>query len=283
MASAPKTASRPAPAPRAHVPGISLHRQLYLVLRDRIMAGAVSEGEALPKEEALCEQFGVSRITVRRALADLAAQGLVQRRHGLGTFVLAGGSGGRPTPTLSFIDELRRVGAETQVRVLSLAREVPPSNIAALLALKAGEPAIHAVRLRSSGATPLMVTDAWVPVAIAKGITRAALEKKALYELLIQQGIEFGRVVQEISAESASPDHARALATETGAALLRLTRLLHDKKDRPVQYLTVHMTPERSRILMEIRPEAIDTLNAGHVVHDFARLVKGRSPARAGR
>jgi GntR family transcriptional regulator len=187
----------------------------------------------------------------------------------LGTFVEAGASApARPRPTLGFIDELRRIGTETQVRVIAFAREVPPPAVATLLELPEGEPALHALRLRSAGETPLMVTDAWVPTSVGKGITRAALEKKAMYELLMQQGVRFGRVVQEISAERASPDRARALATEVGAPLLRLVRLLHDKSGRPVQHLTVHMTPERSRILMEIQPEAIDTLNAGHVVHD---------------
>jgi GntR family transcriptional regulator len=252
------------------VSGTSLHRQLFLVLRDQIVAGTLPEGAALPKEETLCEQFGVSRITVRRALSDLAAQGLVQRRHGIGTYVLPGAAPARAGLTLSFLDHLRRVGAETQVRVIDLKREVPAPNIAALLLLPPGEPAIHAVRLRSTGSIPLMVTDAWIPADLGQKITRAALEKKALFELLMHQGIRFGRVVQEISAESAPPQLVRLLATETGSALLRLVRLMHDRKERPVEYLTVHMTPERSRILMEISADAIDTLNAGHLVHDPA-------------
>ena len=257
---------REVPLPR--VPGTSLHRQLFLVLRERIVSGALAPGAALPKEEALCEQFGVSRITVRRALGDLAALGLVERRHGLGTFVLGGGRVSRPRPTLSFVDELKRLGSETHVQVIAFAREAPPPPVASLLELAEGEPAVHALRLRSVKGTPLMITDAWVPVAAAKGITRAALEKKAMYELLLQHGVRFGRVVQEFSAEGASPRFAQALATEPGAPLIRLVRLLHDADGRPVQHLTVHMSPERSRILMEVRGDAVNTLNAGLVVHD---------------
>ena len=259
------------------VPGTSLHRQLFLVLRDQIVAGTLAGGAALPKEEALCEQFGVSRITVRRALADLAAQGLVQRRHGIGTYVLPRDAPAREGLTLGFLDHLRRVGAETQVSVIDLKREVPAPNIAALLLLPPGEPAIHAVRLRSTRGIPLMVTDAWIPADLGQKITRAALEKKAMFELLMHQGVRFGRVVQEISAESAPPELARLLATETGSPLLRMVRLMHDRKERPVQYLTVHMTPERSRILMEISADAIDTLNAGHLVHDPALAARTRA------
>ena len=67
--------------------GTPLHRQLFLTLRDQVSRGVFAPGSPLPKEETLCENFGVSRITVRRALADLAALGLLEKRHGLGTFV----------------------------------------------------------------------------------------------------------------------------------------------------------------------------------------------------
>lgn len=67
--------------------GVPLHRQLFLVLHDEIDRGVIAPGEALPTEQTLCDQFGVSRITVRRALADLAAQGYIERRQGVGSFV----------------------------------------------------------------------------------------------------------------------------------------------------------------------------------------------------
>src|SRR6202020_3511261 len=67
--------------------GVPLHRQLFLVLHDEIARGAIAPGDALPSEQSLCDQFGVSRITVRRALADLAEQGYIERRQGVGSFV----------------------------------------------------------------------------------------------------------------------------------------------------------------------------------------------------
>lgn len=254
------------PSP-ARVPGTSLHRQLYLTLRGRIVSGELRKGAALPTEESLCEEFQVSRITVRRALGDLAAQGYVERRHGRGTFVIHSAAAVRPQPTLGFIDDLRQLG-RYDVKVLSFDRSAPPHEIGALLQLADGEPAVHATRVRSTAGTPLMHTDAWVPKPVAKGITRAALQKKPMYQLLMEQGVRFGRVVQEIGAVSASPDLAQLLATEAGAPLLRVVRLLHDADGRPVQHLTVHLPSERSRLMMEIRAQDIDTLNAGQIVHD---------------
>ncbi|KWR76418.1 GntR family transcriptional regulator [Cupriavidus sp. IDO] len=256
-----------APSP-ARVPGTSLHRQLFMVLRDEITRGMYAESGALPKEEKLCERFGVSRITVRRALADLAALGLVERRHGLGTFIKANTLVTRRSPTLSVIDGLRQTARETEVEVLNVEHVPAPPDVAALLQLEPGEAAVHALRLRKMEGVPVMLTDTWVPAALGKRVSAAALRKHALFEILMAQGVKFGRVVQEITAQLADPTYAGWLQTEVGAPLLKLVRLLHDPEEHPIQYLTVYLTPERSRILMDIPAEQVNTLSAGQVVHD---------------
>lgn len=79
-------------------PGTALHRQLYIVLRDQILRGTFPAGAAIPKEADLEQMFGVSRITVRRAVADLESHGLVRKVPSKGTFVLPrkDGAGVRP-------------------------------------------------------------------------------------------------------------------------------------------------------------------------------------------
>lgn len=248
--------------------GTLLHRQLFLVLREQILRGAFSPRGALPKEEDLCDHFGVSRITVRRALSDLATLGLVERRHGLGTFVREGVSVSRPAPDLGLIDELKKQARETAVEVLQFERAVPPDSVVDLLQLGAGEQAVHAVRLRSLDGVPVMLTDAWVPARLRTGVTAARLRKMPLYQVLLAQGIRFGRVIQEFTAVIADPVHAKRLQVEGGAPLLRLVRIMHDGKDQPVLYLTVHLSSERSRILMDIPGETVNTLVAGRIVHD---------------
>jgi GntR family transcriptional regulator len=257
----------PGAAPFDRTPGVALHRQLYFVLADHIKRGEWPVGAALPTEEALCAQFKVSRITVRRALADLQTDGLVERRQGAGTFVRAGASMFAPQATLSFLDTLRRQAEETQVRVLEVSHAVPPAGVAQLLQIGAGEQALHAVRLRLMDGVPVMVTDAWVPERIGRSITAAALKKKALYELLTAQGVELGRVVQEISAEPADPAQARHLGMPVGAPLLKIVRLLHDRSEQPVQHLTARIPPDRGRVLMEVAGDQINTLSAGYISH----------------
>jgi GntR family transcriptional regulator len=261
--------------PLLRADGTSLHKQLFIVLRDEISRGARPAGKPLPTEEALCEQFGVSRVTVRRALADLEAQGFVQRRHGRGTYVRDDIPAAQPAMNLSLMESLKQTARETQVEVLAVRTEQPPAQLRALLQLGPDEAAVHALRLRKSGSTPLMLTDAWVPERLGRKVTEAALRKKPLYRILLDQGVEFGRVIQEISAEAADPYRAALLQTAVSAPLLRMTRLMHDLQSQPVQHLTAYVSPERSRILMDISSDKIDTLSAGHVAHD-PRFLVGR-------
>ena len=249
--------------------GTSLHRQVFLVLRAQILGGARAPGSMLPKEKALCEQFGVSRITVRRALADLEAEGLVQRMHGRGTIVRDDVPVQRPVLNPTLMESLKQLGDETQVKVLGVRTERPPAPIASFLRQGDDGRALHALRLRSSGETPLLLTDAWIPERLGKRITATLLRRKPLYQVLLDQGVKFGHVIQEISAESADPYRASVLKTNVNAPLIRMTRLMYDPLDNPVQHLTAFMSPERTRVLMDISSDQIDTLSAGHIAHDL--------------
>jgi GntR family transcriptional regulator len=241
---------------------------LFLTLRDQISRGVYPRGGTLPKEETLCESFGVSRITVRRALADLVAQGLLEKRHGLGTFVRLDLPLARPIPSLSLVDSLRKTALATRAEVLEVTHAVPPPDVATLLQLKPGELAVHALRLRSKGDVPVMLTDAWVPSHLGRRVSAAALGKHALYEILMAQGVKFGRAVQELTAISADASQARLLRTELGGPLLKLVRVIHDTAAMPVQHLTAYLSPEHSRILMDIPGETVNTLSAGQIVFD---------------
>lgn len=248
--------------------GTALHRQIFLVLREEISRGLFPDG-VLPNEETLCERFGVSRITVRRALGDLAALGIVERRHGRGTFLLGLPTPLRPSLSLSVIDSLRQTAIETVVQVLEVEQATPPRDVGLLLQLPTGEKALHAQRLRiNRKGEPAMLTYAWVPAHLGKRVTEAALKKKPLYEILMAQGVKFGRVVQEISATVSDPQRAALLRTEVGGPMLKLVRLMHDLDERPVLHLTVYMVADRASVLMEVAAATVNTLNAGQIVLD---------------
>lgn len=252
--------------------GIPLHRQLFLVLRDRIYRGIYAPGSTIPNEAQLGELFSVSRITVRRALADLEAKGLVLRRQRLGTCVHPEFQPARLSGTLNFLDALQDTALDAlPAKTLVVQKVTPPGDVAALLKLEKGERAWHTVRLRSDGDMPLVLSEAWSSVRLLEKVSEAGVRKHLIYQLLLAQGVVFNRVVQEISAESADPETARRLHTEVGAPLLRVTRLLHDTDDRPVQHVTARVNPDHTRMLMDLSASSIGSIRAGALAHDLQR------------
>jgi GntR family transcriptional regulator len=270
-----------APAAVALEPGdMPLHRQLFLILRDQVERGALEPGERLPSESALCDQYGISRITVRRALHDLSAAGFLERRHGQGTFVTD--HVGTPTaPRLTVMDELRQTQRDTTVEVVEVGRRIPPGSVAQALRIESEPVAAYVLRVRSRHGEPVMVTEAWLPARFAaETLSAEQLRERALFEILQQSGVTFGRVSQEITAEIADPLLARLLRVDIGSPLLRINRLVHDVDGTPVQDLSVHVTPERSRILTEYSADDIDTVASGVLAHRTIETNTRETPRR---
>jgi GntR family transcriptional regulator len=250
--------------------GVPLHRQLFLVLHDEIDRGVLAPGDALPTEQTLCDQFGVSRITVRRALADLADRGYIERRHGVGSFVRERAPADLPVAGGSYMDGLRQAQFETEVDVLELGSRRPPRPVAD--ALETSGELLHIVRVRRQRRTgePLMVTEAWLPNQLADKLTESALRREPLYELLSDVGIVVERMRHEITAEIAGPRHARLLDTAIGAALLRVNRLAF-VAGRPHHYLSILLSPSRSRVLMSQSAVELETGDGLAIAHDVRR------------
>jgi GntR family transcriptional regulator len=243
--------SRKSTAQVVRAPGAALHRQIFIILRDQILRGLYPPRTMIPTEEVLCAQFNVSRITVRRAVTDLAATGLLQKQPGLGTFVAANLPPRRTSISLGFMDSLRASSLVTEMEVLSVNNAQPPPEIAEQLDLVVGTMAVRAVRLRRSGGEPVIIAEAWVPGKFGSKITRRALEKQAFYELLAAQGMKVDRIVQEMTAVAASAFLAEQLHTELGSPLLKISHVIHDTERHPAAHLTIHMCPERGRLLLD--------------------------------
>lgn len=260
--------------------GTSLHRQVYLVLRDRLLSGTFAPREQLPPEPVLCEQFGVSRITLRRAVADLADDGLLQRVQGRGTFVTARApeAPGRPE---GYVDDIRRISVDTTVKVVEFESLAAPPWVADRLELAAGDLVQRSVRVRLRHGVPVMLLTTWVPNRWAETISRADLGRRSLNELLAERGVRFGRVVQEISATLADPLQAERLRVAVGAALLVVDRTVHDKQGRPVEYLSMVLSSERSRMVIDTPAEMVQHVSSGRIVHLDAKPAAVRRARRA--
>jgi GntR family transcriptional regulator len=248
--------------------GVPLHRQLFLVLHDEIARGILAPGDPLPTEQSLGEQFGVSRITVRRALADLAELGYIERRQGVGSFVRQPDRDEEPATGGSYVNGLRQIHFETDVEVLELGSRPPPGPVGRRLACDG--PMLHVARLRRERRTgePLMLTEAWLPAELSGTVTAAALGSTPLYELLAQAGVVIDRMMHEITAEVAGPTNAGLLQTAIGSALIRVDRVA-TAAGVPHHYLSILLSPNRSRVL--ISQVGTDAGEGVAIAHDVSR------------
>lgn len=252
--------------------GVALHRQLFLVLHDEIARGALEPGDPLPSEQSLGEQFGVSRITVRRALADLAEHGFIERRHGIGSFVRQADSSA-PPELQSNVDELRQAQFETDVDVVEFDVRTAPSAVCEALGVH-GDEMLHVLRVRKERRTgePLMITEAWLPVELAEPVSVSSLTEHALYDLLADAGVVVGRQLHEITAEIAGPVTANLLDVAIGSALVRVNRVAYTGgrgAEKPHHYLSITLSPSRSRVM--ISQMKADDGNGLAIAHDVRR------------
>ena len=234
------------------------YHQIYLVLREQLHEGRFDQG--LPGELALMRQFGVARVTVRRALEQLAGEGLISREPGRGTRPLhrevgagAPGAPGRQRAQLSgLLENLISMGLRTTVRVLSVDTVAAAPAVAGALQLPAQAQVQKAVRVRSTREGPLSHITTYVPADIARQFGRKELAQKPILVLLEEAGVKVGRAHQTISARLADAEVARHLDVAVGSALLAVQRLIYDVQERPVQWLHGLYRPDRYEYEMQL-------------------------------
>lgn len=238
------------------------YHQVYLVLREQLQEGRFDAG--LPGELALMAQFGVARVTVRRALAQLSEEGLIERQPGRGTRPVRAGSSpsagsalaGRRAPQTArltgLLENLVTMGLRTTVRVLGVQNLRAPDEVAQALRLPPGAAVQKAERVRSTAEGPLSHLTTWVPEAMASGFGARELARKPILVLLEEAGVKVGRAEQTISARLADVDMARHLDVAVGSALLAVRRLIYDEHERPVQWLHGLYRPDRYEYQMQL-------------------------------
>lgn len=227
-------------------------QRVYLLLRDEILRGEHVAGSALPGELRLAEMHRVSRVTIRRALDALAADGLIERRAGSGTIV-AGSAAPRTGVIADFatlMPQLVHMGQATTARLLSFSYVATPPAVAG--ALGAGGRVQRAVRVRFIEGQPFSHLTTHVPEGIAQSYSEADLATTPLFRLLERSGVQVDHARQSISATLATPEVAEALDLSAGAALIALTRVVYDASGRGVEHLSALYRPDRFQLEMTL-------------------------------
>jgi GntR family transcriptional regulator len=208
-----------------------LYARIERALRARLAVAA--PGDALPSEPALAAEFGVARMTVRAALDRLAADGLIERVPGRGTFARA-----RPAPRpagtlMSFHDQVRSWGQVPSSRVVEATLRPATADERTGLCLETAERVVAIVRVRLAGTTPLAVEHACFPPHLAD-LLELDLESDSLHRALRDRGLHPTLGSSTLTAEAAG-SQAPLLAVPAAEPLLVETRLIVDQHAAPLE------------------------------------------------
>ena len=211
---------------------IPLYYQLAGLLREKIVSGEFGVGEKIPTEAELVELYGVSRITVRQALASLVEEGLVRREAGRGTFA-AEPPHGRPfTGQLRLdgtLDDLISMGLATRVQLLELKSLRASAADAEALRIERGDRIVRCVRLRYFHGQPYSYILNDLPHAIGSLIPRSYLKRGSILQFLENRlGIQLRGADQFVRATLADATVAPSLGVLIGAPLLFVDRIVFD-------------------------------------------------------
>lgn len=224
-----------------------LYRQLMQRIRADIASGVYPVHSRIPSEAELGESYQVSRVTVRKALAELTREGLLRRMQGKGTYVCVPRLKSNLKDVTSFHEACLMMGCTPGTRVISGCSVHVEDDVRESLGL-VGNETIEIVRLRMADGNPVMLeTNRFAPryaSLLHEDLTGS------LYHLLSKQGIEAASGVHEISLCYATAQQAKLLDVEVGAALLQLNQVIFDQHGAPLH--TSHQVIRGDRFTFRI-------------------------------
>lgn len=233
---------------------IPYYRQIEDWIRQRIRSGELRPGDALENEIALAQSLGVSRITVRQALDNLAKQGYLIRKRALGTFVAEPRKSfilNRPN-LRSFTEEMAEEGLSVTSKTLEQKVIVPDHELQSCLHLPENSKVIFIRRLRCVDGLPLCVETCFHPYSAFPALAKMDLTDQSIYEILDHHYHRRPIKAQDtLVADLASPAIARWLQLSSGAPVMRITRIAYDAQQIPIEYTQTIFRADRHQIVIE--------------------------------
>jgi GntR family transcriptional regulator len=209
-----------------------LYHQLMQRLQEDIERGTYAVGSRIPPEHQLEQLYNVSRVTVRRALAELTADGLLEKKQGKGTFVSTPRISQDLKSIHSFHDACKQNGFQGATRVVHVQETEADAADVQELNLRPGDKVLETLRVCTADGVPVVLEENHFSMAYSY------LENEnlsgSLYGVLRDYGIEPRQATHDISMTFATESQAKLLEVEPGAPLMRLHEVVYDQKGRPL-------------------------------------------------
>ena len=233
---------------------LPLYRRIEADLRDRIGSGDLAPGARIETELELMERHGVSRATVRQALGELVAEGLLEIRRGTGTFVTTPRFQHTIGGFYSFSREIEGHGLRPGTTVLGLGVEPADEVVAGALGVAPRTRVVALRRLRLAGDEPLVVETSYLPAARFPGLERVDFSAVRLYDTLTSAyGCRPVRARETFEPILLTDDEAGLLGQAAGGPALRVERIAYDQDDHPIEFCRSTVRGDRYQYAVELR------------------------------
>jgi GntR family transcriptional regulator len=240
---------------------IPLVYQLGEAVREKIVRGEYRLDQPIPTEEQLQKFYGVSRTTVRLALAKLVNQGYIRRQQGKGTYVNPRGlvTKGRPKPlsrelfgVKSTTQIIQSAGMKGSTEVLLFERRLPSEDVAEKLGISQRDPVLHFERVRYANGKPLVLEKSWIPAAQCPDLRREDV-KGSLYAVLFKKyHHHLAAAHQSLRAILASESDARILGLRIGDPVMLVRGVTYLDDGRAIEVQESHFRAESIEFIIEL-------------------------------
>lgn len=230
----------------------------YHSIRDEILdlIAELDVGDALPPERTLAPQFGVSRMTLRRAVEELIREGRLQRRHGSGTFV-AEPKIAQGLAVTSFSEDMRQRGAVPSSRILGVDEVHAGARLGRVLEISPGDMVVKVLRLRLADDAPMALETLHVPHSLVPGLSGEDLEQRSFYDLLARQyRIPVAAGIQTIEPTVTNAEESALLDVPVHSPALLFEVTTETETGRVAEFTRAVYRGDRYRITIELGADA---------------------------
>jgi GntR family transcriptional regulator len=243
--------------------------QLQEIIRERIRNGEWTPGSSIPSERELCERYGISRMTARQAISGLETEGLLYREQGKGTFVGQGVIAQQLLQLTGFTEDMNARQRKSGARVLSAEMWPADEETAERLRIRSGQPVYRLRRLRLADGEPLAIELTRITFIGCERLLHYDLGQESLYRLLEGSfDIPLIDADEELQADLATTAEADLLQLPPGSPVLRTRRVMHSRRNHPVEFATAVYRGDKYRFYT-------------HLTREPRLYVKGGLPALA--
>ncbi|HDP78611.1 MAG TPA: GntR family transcriptional regulator [Mesotoga infera] len=230
---------------------IPLYYKLYVDLKESLNSGKYQKGDKLPTEKELCQNYGISRLTVRRAMDELRREGFIERLKGKGTFVTGSKREEQLAILTGFTDEARKRGSETRSVVLENKLVRVPADAVELFDIPADAMVVLLKRVRFLEGEPYAIEEAYLNVGADirfLNITQRDMEKESLYGILRKEfSINISYAEEEMELTRLKKEEARFLRQDQDECAIMRKRFTYTKSDICIEYVISLYRADKSK------------------------------------